>query len=255
MDEGTRQRRGLQPSRLVPAVAPGWELTFSLPGIPYLEPAFAALRPAPVCCHGVCLELDAESWLRLLQTEGVLDVMKVQELRSRKASLEEVLDLAAQPRPYGYRLAEMTVDMYSGSSMQSLQRRTAYTLAAADDTGEAPLLPPSVRYWRLLRNGARRHGLDRRYRDFLASLPRYSPSLLASAAIPDIMSNALLSYMEGGRAAQEAWPELTGPAGVARGYLDVGPMPAGSVWTDFCSTPRDVLLRRLRASLREDVKS
>lgn len=48
---------------------------------------------------------------------------------------------------------------------------TAY--AFVDALADEPLLlPPSQRYWRLLRNGARKHGLDRSYRDYLLSLPR-----------------------------------------------------------------------------------
>lgn len=70
MDITTRRRRQLEVSDLQPAVAHGWELHFSLPGIPYIEPSFAALRPSNVSTHGVCLELDRESWLRLLVSEG-----------------------------------------------------------------------------------------------------------------------------------------------------------------------------------------
>ena len=71
MDISTRNRRQLEVSQIQPAVADGWELHFSLPGIPYIEPGFAALRPSNVSTHGLCLELDRESWLRLLVSEGV----------------------------------------------------------------------------------------------------------------------------------------------------------------------------------------
>ncbi len=71
MDISTRNRRQLEVSQIQPAVAEGWELHFSLPGIPYIEPGFAALRPSNVSTHGLCLELDRESWLRLLVSEGV----------------------------------------------------------------------------------------------------------------------------------------------------------------------------------------
>eukprot|EP00438_Fugacium_kawagutii_P034160 Skav226368 [mRNA] locus=scaffold290:99093:100678:+ [translate_table: standard] len=133
MDVSTRRRRQLEVIDLQPAVAHGWELHFSLPGIPYIEPSFAALRPSNVSTHGVCLELDRESWLRLLVSEG--------------ACLQ-------------------FVGMYGCSS-------TTMAYAFVDGSVEAPLLlPPSQRYWRLLRNGARKHGLDRSYRDYLLSLPR-----------------------------------------------------------------------------------
>lgn len=81
MDVSTRRRRQLAPSEIRPAVAEGWELHFSLPGIPYIEPSFAALRPGNVSTHGVCLELDRESWLRLLVSEGGASSAKLTEIK------------------------------------------------------------------------------------------------------------------------------------------------------------------------------
>ena len=109
MDESTRMRRQLQPTQILPAVANGWELFFSLPGVPFLEPAFATLRPADgsISTHGVCLDLDRESWFRLLASEGVLGAADIKELRTQGASLEEVLERAAktgQDVVRGYRL-------------------------------------------------------------------------------------------------------------------------------------------------------
>ena len=38
-------RRMIKPAESVPAVVPGWALHFSQPGLPYAEPAFAAVEP------------------------------------------------------------------------------------------------------------------------------------------------------------------------------------------------------------------
>lgn len=40
-------RRRIRPAESVPAVLPHWVLKFSQPGLPYSEPAFAAVEPAP----------------------------------------------------------------------------------------------------------------------------------------------------------------------------------------------------------------
>lgn len=231
MDISTRNRRQLEVSQIQPAVADGWELHFSLPGIPYIEPGFAALRPSNVSTHGLCLELDRESWLRLLVSEGVL---RPDEANSQSGSLEDILHLAARPRDgFGYRLLPIEVQAY-GSTVTS----TAY--AFVDALADEPLLlPPSQRYWRLLRNGARKHGLDRSYRDYLLSLPRYVPSLLSPAALPTLAVSAL------GRPRSSQWPGLTGPAVVAKGRLEIGHhFPA--VWSRFCTTPREKLLSSMR---------
>ena len=111
MDVFTRRRRQLEPSRIAPGVAQGWELCFSLPGIPYIEPAFAALRPSSnVSTHGVCLELDKESWLRLLVSEGVFRPDEMERIQTN--SLQEVLELAARPEAtFGYRLLPLEAGM------------------------------------------------------------------------------------------------------------------------------------------------
>lgn len=76
--------------------------------------------------------------------------------------------LAESPRLIGclrHVCAHLEVWTYGSSSPL-----TAYAFAGAQEDA-APLVP-SLRYWRLLRNGARRHGLERPYRDFLSSYPR-----------------------------------------------------------------------------------
>lgn len=270
LDQGTRDRRGLQPIQLVPARARGWELTFSLQGAPYIEPAFAALRPAPpssgVVSHGLCLELDKEGWLRLLQTESVLDAGEASQLRLQDATLEDVFRVAEQSsrdRKGGYRLEALEVEPYKDGPPF-----TAYTLAASsiedestnsEDAGAAAMslmAPPSERYWRLLRNGAARHRLAPEYRDFLAALPRYRPSPLVLAAVPAaLLAAPILAVIAGllllsrrlglsvGPARGGRWPALQGPAAALRGRLVTGVEPRPGVWDAFCSIPRQEVVR------------
>ncbi|CAE7244661.1 aclK [Symbiodinium sp. CCMP2456] len=251
MDKFTRMRRQLQPTQKLPAVADGWELWFSLAGVPFLEPSFATLRPSQnISTHGVCLELGRESWIRLLVSEGVFGAADINEFRMRQVPLEEILDRAAKrgQAVRGYRLLPIEVSMYSTS-----QRETAYALVDGDFESETEMpqvRPPSLRYWRLLRNGARRHGLTRDYRDYLASLPRYVPSLLAPAALPALAGAAAARWVDSSD--QEAWPRLQGPASLALGRLEIGPDPPADVWSKFCSVPRDELLNRVMKLVGEE---
>ncbi|CAJ1328048.1 unnamed protein product [Effrenium voratum] len=252
MDAGTRARRRLDVKGYAPARARGWEVCFSLQGVPYLEPAFAALRRAErpgVEAHGVCLQLGREDWLKLLASEGVRLSADLAE-----APLEAVLKAAAAKPPggFGYRLLPVEVEFYDSS------RGTAYALADSSD-GPVPHLPPSQRYWRLLKNGARRHNLERSYRDYLSSLPRYVPSPLAPAALPTLATNAVATAASavarmGQRIdAPEAWPALSGPAAMAQGRLEVGPVfRANSAWSRFCSTPREVVLQEMQELLGKE---
>jgi len=269
MDEGTRARRGLRPRAMIPACAPGWELVFSLAGVPFLEPAFAAVRPAlpgsGVSVHGVCLQLDREGWLRLLQSEGALDGATALRLQSRKASLQDILAEAQARRPSerrGYRLQEVSVEPYPVASRGPLPSK-AYVLTDIDgplngsvigptveeDLGAATRFSrggfvPSERYWRLLRNGARRHGLRDDYRRFLWSLPRFSPSPLALAALV-ATAPAFLTAAAAATASSQTvgsvrrnsngqvssnWPSVPRMLSATQGQVKLGPPVSDTTW-------------------------
>lgn len=277
MDAGTRARRGLQPEAIVPAYVAGWELTFSLAGAPFLEPAFASVRPAPtedIQVHGVCLQLDREGWLRLLLSEGVFTVPTTLKLRSSGAALPEILaeaEAARRPEPggagaAGYRLQRVEVQPYTaaGQPNGSPLPDCAYVLTDVDGEGAhsnatagmGESLLPSERYWRLLRNGSRRHALHRDYRSFLWSLPRFAPSPLGAAALlPALLAAAAARRLRSRRStAAPSWPRLEGPLAAARGRVLLGPDVPAFTWSVFCSEPRQALLDRLRQQLGPDLE-
>mmetsp|Transcript_7779 Transcript_7779/g.15270 ORF Transcript_7779/g.15270 Transcript_7779/m.15270 type:complete len:209 (-) Transcript_7779:380-1006(-) len=84
-------RRRITPlCRGQPAVADGYRLAFTLPGISPSEPAFASLELADDAssqCHGVVYSLSPFDWLRLCASEGV---------------------------PFGYQVIELPVRLYDG---------------------------------------------------------------------------------------------------------------------------------------------
>ena len=76
--------RGITPSAAYPAVLPGYELVFNVPGLPFIEPAFASVRrvvtgktdDAPsrfarfaTETHGVAYVVTDEQWRTILRTE------------------------------------------------------------------------------------------------------------------------------------------------------------------------------------------
>eukprot|EP00913_Durusdinium_trenchii_P004630 g4299.t1 len=161
-----------------------------------------------------------------------------------KAFVALVLELAAKPTAtFGYRLLPLQACSYGRSAAGAASPGTgpglvAYAFVDAQLEGAPPLLPPSRRYWGLLRAGARQHGLDRSYRDYLYSLPRYVPSPLSAAALPTVLSASAAKGLEGlveasraGRLVDlaardprgEAWPTLDGLAFLGTGTLVIGP--------------------------------
>lgn len=87
-------RRMIKPAESLPAVLPGWRLTFNQPGLPYSEPAFAAVEPVIASggangahggsaasseqqqrrqqpeVHGVVHRITPSQWNYVLETEG-----------------------------------------------------------------------------------------------------------------------------------------------------------------------------------------
>lgn len=85
-------RRMIKPAASLPAVLPGWQLTFSQLGLPYTEPGFAAVERQPAAAtaeaanggaapppsarqrrpdvHGVLHRITPSQWAYVLETEG-----------------------------------------------------------------------------------------------------------------------------------------------------------------------------------------
>ncbi len=121
-------RRGLRPVTQKPGVVREHRLAFNVGAGFGPEPAFASLARAPgESCHGAVFELETLDWLRLCASEGV-------------------------GSPLGYRLVEVPVQLYDGSTVR------AYTLSAGLLRLPADAAP-SERYLTLIRDGARELGL------------------------------------------------------------------------------------------------
>jgi len=119
-------RRGLQPLAVSPGFVRGERLAFNMVGFSPSEPAFASIVPSENDeCHGGVFTLTASDWVKLLASEGV-----------------------PFGGPMGYQVREVSVELYSGKSVQ------AWTLGAgllAPPTD----LPPSERYLELIKTGAK----------------------------------------------------------------------------------------------------
>ena len=170
--------RGITPSAAYPAVLPGYELVFNVPGLPFVEPAFASVRrvvgktdDAPskgrfarfaTETHGVAYVVTDEQWRTILRTE----TSYVRE----DVTLERFLP------------ASTRVD--GDAPPATPQKIFATTLVFADaDVGGVALLP-SARYLGLLREGADEWGLDPSWREYLrAAVQAYDPGISATRTL------------------------------------------------------------------------
>lgn len=172
-------RRMIKPAASLPAVLPGWQLTFSQPGLPYAEPGFAAVERQPAVAaagatngdggsgaappqqaqqqqqrrpdvHGVLHRITPSQWAYVLETEG--------------ASKEDSDD-------GGYAVVTTTAVTYDGQEVQGVKTLTVPARIKERLQGQEAL--PSLRYLTLIRDGAADYGLDPAYQAWLAGLRHY----------------------------------------------------------------------------------
>ena len=137
MDEGTfRVRRGVQALECRPGRIKGYRLRFNLDGRPRGKSAPANLHPDPeAVVWGVLYRITRRDLLRLDSTEGVPG--------------------------RGYCHVEIEAEDRDGRVIQAV----TYMAKGKDVDGS-----PSLRYIRLLREGARAHGLPEDYIRFLEAI-------------------------------------------------------------------------------------
>jgi len=155
--------RHLHPLQVTPVRVPGLTLTFTLAGLPYLEPCFANVRPRlpppPPPAEqerelvGVVYKLTEDDYSRLFASEGA-----------------------------GSGYQEFTVTCYpltpATTAAADSNEIIATTLLCREDTSTGamtrPGCQPSHRYLQLLRKGARERGLPASYVQHLDGLRGYT---------------------------------------------------------------------------------
>ncbi|MCA9689131.1 MAG: gamma-glutamylcyclotransferase family protein [Nannocystaceae bacterium] len=145
-------RRGARtdhaPLEVTPGRLAGWRLAFNMPALHLIEPSMASAQPAPgQTLHGLLLRLTPEGFASLLRSEG---------------------------GDRFYEAVAVDVDAYDG------RRVRAYVLRGHPRLCVDREIPPSRRYMQLIREGARRSGLDPDYCAWLESLPHAERSPLAA---------------------------------------------------------------------------
>ena len=156
-----RNLRKLNPIAETAAILPQYELVFSIPGTPLMEPSWAAVRPTEddtSVVHGVLYRLTEEDFVKVCQTEGV---------------------------PFAYRLKRCQVIPYVGDGINAGETRRlsgqssssssktvvrAITLVDANEDNNKQNIPPSQSYLNVLLRGAKEFGLDRNYVQYLESI-------------------------------------------------------------------------------------
>ena len=161
-------RRNIQPKRVQNGKILDYQLSFNVPGVPFLEPAFASVTSQKgEVTHGVCYTITKDEFQYLLQTEGSYDVVDVDVVVYGDKDIEGVLMKA-----------------------KTLTHRD---VAARRD------LQPSKRYRDLIVEGAKERGLEKSWIEFLEKMPYFDPnekplnafemSVLA-AALPVVFARA-----------------------------------------------------------------
>ncbi|PLN78732.1 hypothetical protein BDW42DRAFT_174249 [Aspergillus taichungensis] len=195
-------RRGIKPLSQINVIVPELRLTFDMPGLPYIEPCFAATQfrdptpkhessaaDTPLIAHddaddddpnpynpnkplvGVAYEVTLTDYARIIATEGGGSGYK-----------DVVVDCHPFPEPY--RPDDPIPDIPTTPSFKAhtlLSPSNSATASRAKSPArsrpitrpELGYAQPSARYLGLITNGAAEHDLPASYRRYLARLPPY----------------------------------------------------------------------------------
>ncbi|KAH8111581.1 hypothetical protein DFH11DRAFT_1512774 [Phellopilus nigrolimitatus] len=214
-----KSRRGISPLAQKNILVEGLELTFDLPGIPYLEPRFANCRfasSAPLYSGSVesytgksadrleyNFDLDAlwtgagalvgvaylvtpEGFARVLATEGGGSAYKMVAVQGRVIA------------PEGSSAVDVLPTMKLGPAFTGEIIHAFTLLASAEQTRQTDG-EPSSRYLSLVRKGAEECALPTTYRTYLAELTSYRPTTLRQktgrALILAMWMPAIIAFM------------------------------------------------------------
>lgn len=147
-------RRMIKPVESVPAILPGYRLSFNQPGLPYREPGFATVEPLGQddperYVHGVAHLMSNSEWNYYKESEG-----------------------AAGQSDQGYGIISVKVKSYDGRVLEAF---TLQTQAKTIERLKGRDALPSKRYLTLLRKGAEESGLSPEYQKYLQQIRHYEP--------------------------------------------------------------------------------
>ncbi|KAI1815317.1 hypothetical protein GGS20DRAFT_576214 [Poronia punctata] len=188
--------RGIRPLSQINVSAPAFDLVFNLPGMPYMEPCFANTRPRQIPnntptpaasttqlllspsdrgptwskgVYGVVYEVTPEDYATIIKTEG--GGQGYQDVLTPCFELPPDLHVPEKPvvpRPFlAHTLYAPDLSHEEGQDRKGFPGRL-FTPIHRNDA------QPSARYLKLIRDGAREHGLPEDYQTYLSQLRSYT---------------------------------------------------------------------------------
>ncbi len=166
MDKGVLEvRRMIKPAESVAAVAPGYMLTFNQPGLPYREPGFATIEVLPPPSNDNNHANSGDDTKSCRPVHGVAHLMTPTQWEYYKET-----EGAAGQSDKGYGVVEVELEAYDGRKIKAFTLMTQPRTIATLKNRKAL---PSLRYLKLLRDGAAEHKLDPEYQNYLNELVPY----------------------------------------------------------------------------------
>eukprot|EP00834_Sanchytrium_tribonematis_P001973 NODE_53_length_30760_cov_1.203712.p14 type:complete len:231 gc:universal NODE_53_length_30760_cov_1.203712:27301-27993(+) len=167
-------RRKINPTDSRNVIIHDYQLSFNVPGIPFIEPSFASILPRKGCLlHGVAFEISEKDFLKIQHSEGGQGI-----------------------RGISYQPIEIEAESYDGKKF--VVRTLYYSCSIFPNIKE---FHPSKRYLNLIIEGAKQNKLDSHYLQMLENLEYYETNDLYGNmakylfAIPSLsLAPFLLSY-------------------------------------------------------------
>ncbi|KAJ1802297.1 hypothetical protein LPJ56_007237, partial [Coemansia sp. RSA 2599] len=162
-------RRQVFPVKSLPVIVPGYQLTFDMAGLPYLEPGFGTIMPVEGSDEAVD---EAGDRSRLLQNKRKADCQVgsplhcIAHLITKKELAHIINTEGGSGNPdFGYQILEVSCETYDGQSLKGVTLIDSYTKASC--------YHPSQRYLNIILKGAEEHRLAPEYVERLKMVTPY----------------------------------------------------------------------------------
>lgn len=180
--------RKIKPLSQMNVYVPSLRLTFSLPGLAYIEPCFANVdyrdddwenvdghpeKKWDGCLVGVVYEVTKSDWRNIMRTEG--GGASYKEIVVPCIPLSEGKNAGELPETFMARTLHAPRTSADKKPNPTLwERLTTGPFRPRDDYAQ-----PSLRYLKLLRTGAKEHSLPQVYKDYLDALQPYTTTRMS----------------------------------------------------------------------------
>ncbi|KAJ1844302.1 hypothetical protein LPJ73_005212, partial [Coemansia sp. RSA 2703] len=183
-------RRQVYPTKSLPVVVPGYQLTFDMVGIPYFEPGFGTIMPVADSDerNKAVSEKDKLVQERMCDCQAGSPLHCIAHLITKKELQHIINTEGGNGNPdFGYQLIEVTCETYDGELITGVTLIDTHIVTRG--------YHPSPRYLKIIMDGAEEHKLNSEYIQRLKLIQPYVASTIGQKIAKGILAVTVFPFV------------------------------------------------------------